>query len=108
MIDRDRINAARGVKGASPRPWTKCTAEDGKCQCGLIWAEPADAIVCVCKSHRNSDTGEGFSEEVMHANQDFILEAITMYDRRWLTRAKWFLIGAALGAIPTIIALLTT
>jgi len=30
---------------ATPGPWRKCSAHDGKCQCKSIWSVPADAPV---------------------------------------------------------------
>ncbi len=71
---------------ATPGPWEKCKAKEGKCQCGQIWSTTADMPVCSC----NSKWGDGcegtktwmeygnIGEEAKQANKDFIAQARTM------------------------------
>lgn len=80
----DRLNEIESrVNKATPGPWRKCTASEGRCRCGTIWSIPLDAPVAEC----NSKWGDGYEgtdswmeygdigEEDKQNNKDFIAHA---------------------------------
>lgn len=53
---------------ASKGPWAACSANDGKCVCGLIWSE--EKYIVAARYHDEQDLT--VAEDIEHANTDFI------------------------------------
>lgn len=58
----------------SPTPWKACSANDGKCPCGLIWDATGFFRVATATGP-NSEDETSLPLEVMLANRDFIVTA---------------------------------
>lgn len=61
----------------TPLPWKRCSANEGKCSCGLIWSLPAD---CTVASAHSIKDGEGPTLEQSLLNADFIVRAVNCHD----------------------------
>lgn len=65
----------------TPGPWKQCTANDGKCPCGLIWSLSRDFAVATalstCNRFEGHNGGEGIppDSEQFHANAKLIAAA---------------------------------
>lgn len=63
----------------SPLPWKRCSANEGKCSCGLIWSVPADCTVASAHSVKD-EFDEGPTLEQSHVNADFIVRAVNSHE----------------------------
>lgn len=62
---------------ASKGPWVACSANEGKCACGLIWSE--GSYIVAARYHEEQDWM--VPEDVEHANTDFISHVRMDYPR---------------------------
>lgn len=64
----------------SPLPWKRCSANEGKCSCGLIWSVPADCTVASAHSVKD-EFDEGPTLEQSHINAEFIVRTVNSHDK---------------------------
>jgi hypothetical protein len=76
---RELVEAAEAMANAATSgPWTTCTASDGACSCGLVWAQNPSQVVLVAKMHDDEDMlGEGPTHEQRVKNGQFAAHART-------------------------------
>lgn len=75
MTDLDKLDAL--LKAATPGPIRKCSANDGRCSCGLIWSGDGRCVVAVAHGPHSIETvGDPAPVHAqMVANMDALVEA---------------------------------
>ena len=71
-LDLDAIE--KRAEAATKGPWEPCKANDGTCECGLIWSVHADDVVATTAVE---DRDHVWTEERAKADRDFIAAART-------------------------------
>lgn len=82
--DRLRASVARDKamsKAATPGPWNRCAANDGNCECGVIWEGQGMFAIAIGNSWEKEPYHEGPSREQMNANMDLCAASRTSVPR---------------------------
>ena len=74
MLDITRLNELHAA--TTQGDWQRCQANNGTCQCGLVWSSEVDAVVANCGSDPLvADEVPKITDEQMVANSYWIAES---------------------------------
>ena len=82
------IDELNRLHEAAAGTWKKCSANDGKCMCGLVWSTEADRVVCSCSADERAN-----ADEWDHKNADAIValhNAWPAIHRVLVAARKWY------------------